>query len=158
MSLTFLYQLGNRTCEGSTLDIYRGLVVEKCDDVLDETKGVDEDELACLFRSGTVMDHFQMPLVWKFYQVLLLVRDKLFRHKRVVLQTCPRCSQGDEIILHQLVQCSGSTDLCSYVKQLLSQEGQIRLSAVSILRLIAPPSFNRAGKVFFYSSRKGSYP
>lgn len=52
--------------------IYKGLVAGKCDGVLGETLGVDDDELASLFRStfrlGTIMDNFQMSLAWQCHR------------------------------------------------------------------------------------------
>lgn len=138
--LTVLYKLVNRISVYSTLDIYRDFVVAMYDDVLGATLGIDEDELTSLFwktfRSKIVMHNLQMSSAWQCYRWVLPIWDKLSKHGYNVRQACPKWSLSDETILHASVQCAGITDLWSYVQQLLSYIGEIRLSAGSII--IAP--------------------
>ncbi len=151
-ALTALYQSSNTVSVASTQTLYRGLVLGKRDDVLGETLGADESELAGLFRRtfgpGT-MDNFQKSLAWQCYRKALPVRDKLHRHGSAVSRACPRCAQGDETVLHALVQCPDIANLWSYVEQLLSRMEQTRLSAESIVRIAPPPSFGREGQAVF---------
>jgi hypothetical protein len=151
-ALTALYQSGNAIGGSSTLAFYRGLVAGKSDDVLGETLGIDEEELAGLFRrtfSPGTMDNFQKSLAWQCYRKALPVRDKLYRHGSAVRRSCPRCAQSDETVLHALVQCPSIADLWSFVEQLLSRVGWIRLSAESIVKIAPPPSFGREGQAIF---------
>ena len=83
------------------------------------------------------------------YRHDLPVRDKLYRHGSAVTRTCPRCAQSDETVLHALVQCLSIADLWSFVEQLSSRVGRIRLTAESILKIDPPPSFGREGQAVF---------
>jgi hypothetical protein len=151
-ALTALCQSGNADGGSSTMEFYRGLVEGKSDDVLGETLGVDGKKLAALYRrtfGPGPMDNFQKSLAWQCYRGALPVRDKLYRHGSAVTRTCPRCAQGDETVLHALVQCPCIADLWSYVEQLLSRVGRIELSTESILKIDPPPSFGREGRAVF---------
>ena len=95
------------------------------------------------------MDNFQMSLAWQCYRGALPVRDKLYRNGSANSPTCPRCAQGDETVLHALVQCPSIADLWACVERLLSRVGRIRLSAESIVKIDPPPSFGREGRPVF---------
>lgn len=111
--------------------VYINLVVGKSDDVLGETLGVDEDELAGLFRRTfgpvTSMDNVQKSVAWQCYRGALPVRGKLYRHRSAARPDCPKCAQSDEIVQQVLVQCPCIADLWNYVEQLLMHLGRIRL-------------------------------
>lgn len=73
----------------------RGLVTDKCDNVLGETLGFDDNQLTNLFRKtlGTEpMDNNQITC--QCYQGALPLRDKRFRHRCAETRTCPICEQS----------------------------------------------------------------
>ena len=151
-ALTTLYKLDHAVVGKTTPAFYRGLVEGMSDDGLGETLGVDEGCLSGLFwrtfRSG-IMDNFQKSLAWQCYRGALPVRDKLYRHGSANSRTCPRCDQGDETVLHAIVQCPCIAELWACVEQLLSRVGRVRLSAGSIVKIEPPPSFGREGRLVF---------
>ncbi|MCP3653585.1 MAG: zinc-binding domain-containing protein [Herbaspirillum sp.] len=151
-ALTALYKLGHEVDGSSTLAFYRGLVEGMSDDGLGAILGVDANSLSALFRrtfrSGT-MDNFQKSLAWQCYRGALPVRDKLYRHGSANNRTCPRCAQGDETVLHALVQCPCIESLWVCVEGLLSRMGQIRLTAGSIIRIEPPTSLGTEGRLVF---------
>lgn len=132
----------------SILVIYRSLVSRKCVNVLEESLSVEKNYVASLiqrtFRSGIIMDNFQMPLAWQSYQKKLPFRYKLCRQSR---QT-GLFEENDETVLNALVQYVGIGDLSNYVELHLSPVGRICLSTESILMIALAPSFNQTSKQF----------
>lgn len=60
----------------------------------------------------------------------------------------PEIAQSDETVLQSLVRYPVIVDLWSYIEQLLSRVGWIRLSSKFIVVIAPLPSFNWTVKVF----------
>lgn len=122
-ALRILSQSSKAVRVSSTMALYRGLVVKGNNDILGEILGVDEFQLASLFQrtlSWGLWGNFQKPLAWQCYKGTLPVRDKLYKHRSVIRQTCPRCVQSNKTILPTLIQYPSIFDIWLCAKHLLS--------------------------------------
>ena len=143
-AIRLISRVGNVGSMRSTLEFYSGMIVGKAEDVLGESLGADEGQLADLFRrtfGPKYLNNYQKSLAWQCYRSALPVRDKLSRHGGRVSPICPRCEQDRETVLHAFVECPKLADLITYVERVLSSIGRVQLSAESIIKIVPPPSF-----------------
>lgn len=95
------YSFHSIQCTNQSTRHQQYLQRESTDYVLRVTMCVDKDQLNSQFQRMfglKLIDSFRRSLTLQYYQGVLFVRDKFYRHESTVNRSCSRCAQSDETV------------------------------------------------------------